>query len=237
VNIVPFWTENQIKYWSDKMTDKIYMRQYLKRNELKYYVLDWQYTRPESNLGNYEETEITEDLILNMIEINPDNLEILGYFHTEKQLNEHIQSLIDDCELIRKDINTIEWQGPDFYVKWGLDEFTICNALEALDTEYDLSLENGNWMSWLTGWNLGILDDTKTIKDCLMDLYGCEIDTSCEQAIEEHILSYFKESQLNKEDKTIISDDINNIDLTFNEVKKIMGEADAVGRIDPGYLP
>lgn len=212
------------------MIKKIYVKWYLKRQENRYFILDFQYEDIENNLGeNYEEVDVDENIIKIMMEVNDENITYCGHYRTQEQFNENIDTLLEDEE-IGPDV-VPQWDGPGFYVLWGdIEDGTICPALEALDVEYDIALQNGEWISWLTGWSSESITDTDTLKDCLMDLYGCEIDQRCEELIEESIAGYFDEGEYTSE---------NNIELgMFSEkVSRILNEAEAVGRIDPANLP
>lgn len=216
------------------MVKTIYVRWYLKRSENRYYVLDWDYSNPaeDTNLGGgFEEEELSEQLIKTMMEVNEENMEYLGYFKTEKELKEHIKKLAEEEKKDIKEYGNIEWKGEDFYLIWGvLGDPVICNALEALDVEYDISIENGNWLSYITGRTSDMLYTYEDIKECLMDLYGCKLDSVCEQHVEQQILSMFDS------DETAFTDEAESVELEPSKIRKIMAEAERVGRIDPAYL-
>lgn len=215
------------------MQEKIYVRWELKKSEMKYYVLDWAYDQIEEELGHgYEEEEVTSGLIKTMIEINDENIDYLGFFETLEALKEHLKSVAEEEDKDIKEFGNIEWEGPDFYVNWGVagNAPVVCNALEALDTEYDVSLENGNWIKWLTGLTDEIYT-TVDAKDVLMSFYGCEIDNPCEQVIENYILGFFDTDKL---EGSIITDEVNN--FTIQPGRRILQEAPVVSRLDPASL-
>lgn len=211
------------------MNEKIWVRWELKRSENRYFVLDWMYEDRDSLIPDgWEEVEVDSNIIETLILVNEENIEYFGFYETEEKFNDDIQKLIEEDEMSEPE--SIEWAGPDHYVKWGLDSITICNALEALDTEYDAAFET-NWLSWLTGWTRDSIYNAKDAKDCLMDIYGCEIDKPCESTIEDYISQY-----INKKDEVI--DENNNINAEVQEkINKLLDEAENVGRIDPAYLP
>jgi hypothetical protein len=218
------------------MVNEILVRWYLKPEKAKYYVLDWMFVDQDQEApAGFEKEEITPELIEEMTEITPDNLELLGYFRTEEELQNHVEDIEEEADLEKGEYGAIQWDGADFYVRWGEDE--IIPALHALDVEYDIAHESGPWLSWVTGWIRDELETTLDVKECLLDVYGCDIDSLCEQEIEDYILSFFDESELDKEDKTIISDDINNFRLSPIKLNEILGDAGVRGRIDPATLP
>lgn len=219
------------------MDGKIWVRWVLKRNENKYYALDWSYEQ----LPGFEEEILNESTIKSLIEINDKNMEYLGYFESEAHLRFTLNSkaVIEDKQ--PQEFGNVEWKGPDFYLVWGtLGDPVVCNALEALDTEYDLQLENGNWLSWLTGWTSDMVDTTKDLKDCLMDIYNYDLDTAQEQQVEEVVLGVIPEEERDKDEdgdpKTEIMDDVNNIELGYVDVERVLKNAETLGRIDPATL-
>jgi hypothetical protein len=222
------------------MVKKIYVNWELKRGENKYYVLDWSY----EPLRGYDETEITEELIKTMVEINSENLDYLGLFETKEQLIKHLKNLSNEEDKTMKDFGNIEWDGPDHYVNWGVagDAPVVCNALEALDTEYDIELQNGNWVIWLTGVTSDIYE-TVDLKAVLMDLLNCKIDSNCEQEIEREILDVLDRgifkvaTDENGNEESIISDDVNNFRIYNTDVtERVLKAASTLGRIDPAVL-
>lgn len=196
----------------------IYVNWKLERNEHKYYVLDWSY----EPLRGYEETELTENLIENMIEINNENIDYLGFFNTKEALLQHLETKAKEDDKKITEFGKVEWAGPDFYVNWGVagDAPVVCNALEALDTEYDIELENGNWLQWLTGLTSDIYT-TVELKEVLMELLNCEIGNSCEQEIEAEILKV-----LDREHPKVATD----------VVRRVLESTSTLGRIDPAVL-
>lgn len=219
---------------------KIYVRWHLKQDENKYYVLDWAYQKPESIMGGgFEEVEVDEKLIKTMMKIDKDNMEYEGYFKTVEELKEHMMERGSEVGLKPEEsfIDEIEWTGENHYIAWNLLHMPICitNALEALEEEYETCIEDGQWITELTGWERKKVKNTKDMKDCLMDLYGCK-DISCEQNIQEYILSFFSKSELDKENYKTISDDINNIGLSTHKRDEIFDLAPAVNMIAPAYF-
>lgn len=211
------------------MDEYIYVRWELREN--RYMALDWSY----EPIRGYEKEKITESLIKTLLEVNRDNMKYLGEFQKEEQLEKTIEELIR-----REELNTppsIEWDGPGFYTLWGDD--IVTSALTAADVEYDLLLENGSWLSYITGWSVDMIYTTYDLKMCLMDIYACDIDTPCEGMVEDYILGYFNESDLDDDNPGIITNDINNLYLgVYNKkVRQILDEAEKIGRIDPAYLP
>jgi hypothetical protein len=222
------------------MNKKIYVNWKLKRSEHKFYVLDWSYEK----LQGYEETEVTKQLIETMTEINNENIDFIGYFKTQTELKQHLLTLAKEEDKNINEFGEIEWDGNGFYVNWGVagDAPVVCAALDALDVEYDVSCENGNWILWLTGHDSDIYN-TVDLKEALMDLLNCEIDSVCEQQIEGEILDvldrgHFKIStDENGNEESIISDDINNFNLNGTDVvQRVLKNSSTLGRIDPAVL-
>ena len=128
-------------------------------------------------------------------------------------------------------------------MNWGVagDAPVVCNALEALDTEYDVELSNGNWLQWLTGLTSDIYT-TVDLKEVLMNLLNCKIDNPCEQKIEAQILEvldreHFKiATDENGNEESIIRDDVNNFNLNTDVVRRVLDSTSTLGRIDPAVL-
>lgn len=143
---------------------EIWIAYYLKRNQ--YYVLDWAYEDPTEEFCKYEETELTAGLVKEMIEVNPENLEYLGYFESENAVREALEKLKDN----EASTYSIEYSDPGFYVIW--DDGLVANALEALDVEYDAAWESGVWPGWLIGWSRDVITQPIDLITILEEFYG-----------------------------------------------------------------
>lgn len=210
----------------------IYVKWNLKATKGVYYPVDWSY----EPLQGYDEMKVDEELIKSLCMVNEDNIESIGFIKSMEELKAYRE--VHDL----KSAN-IEFDGPGYYVKWGLDDVLLTGALSALDVEFDVALTNGNYLKWVTGWYEDILTSLKDLKDCLMDLYGYELDTPGEDEVEEVILSKVPDGLKDKDEKgscrSIISEDVNNIsreDLPSNTIPNILKEAPLHGRVNPAYV-
>jgi len=197
----------------------IYVSYYLSDREHRYYVLDWAYEDPTEEFCKYEETELSEGLIKEMVEVNPENLEYLGYFESENAVREALEKLKDD----EASTYSVEFDGPGFYVIW--DDGLVVNALEALDVEYDAAWESGVWPGWLIGWSRDVITQPIDLITILEEFYGSyDGDTAdfVEEFVKEFIAGKFK-----------LTDDIHYHPI----IDEILDSSPRVGRIDPACLP
>ena len=198
--------------------EKIFVKYYLKTPEHRYYVLDWSFEDPTVSFCKYEEVPVTQGLIEEMVEINPENIEFLGFFSSEKDLEEGLKELKEEDFLDY----TIEYYGPGYYVVWGE---VVVEALEALEVEYDLAWDSGVWASWLIGRSKNDIGQPKDIITILQELYGPyddETTTFVENFVKEVIGRKFQ-----------MSDDI----YYYPIIEEVFEKTPMVGRIDPARLP
>lgn len=196
----------------------IYVSYYLSDREHRYYVLDWAYEDKSTEFCKYEETELSEGLIKEMVEVNPDNLEFLGFFESENAVKEALEELKDD----EASTYPIEYTDPGFYVIW--DDGVVANALEALDVEYDAAWESGVWPAWVIGWSRDVITQPIDLVIVLEEFYGpYDGDTAdfVEEFVKEAIAGKFR-----------MSDDIRYHPI----IDEILDASPRVGRIDPACL-
>ncbi|HOP32999.1 MAG TPA: hypothetical protein PKU94_06445 [Candidatus Hydrothermia bacterium] len=77
--------------------------------------------------GFYEET-VDEALIEDLMGVNPDNMWLVGYFEDREALEEAVAP---------EDPDMIIWDGPDFYLYWGVSDPIVATWRSVLDFEVD----------------------------------------------------------------------------------------------------
>ncbi|MDL2271376.1 hypothetical protein LJC03_06190, partial [Methanobrevibacter sp. OttesenSCG-928-I08] len=135
------------------MIKKLQILWYVKKEDFTNYCLDF---KPYNSklIKGYEIAELDEDLIYDLCDKNPDELEIIGYFHSENELKNHLREYItsEEYELeigsveledkINKAFDTINWSEEDYYISQGADSLgstsnKIANWFDILTEEYN----------------------------------------------------------------------------------------------------
>jgi len=146
------------------MMKKLQILWYVKKDDFTNYCIDF---KPYNNktIEGYEISEVDEDLIYDLSDKNPDELELLGFFHSENELKRFLKNSIETTfnnsdsneleEKLSKSYENIEWIGEDYYISYGtgkIGENKVLNWYDALKEEYSKSLDF--WILWITGYDV-----------------------------------------------------------------------------------
>lgn len=151
------------------MIKKVQVLWYLNKDDFTNYCLDF---KPYENhkIDGYEICEVDEDLIYDLCDKDSDRLEPIGYFKNQKEAENHLREVITNNELdleigspeletkISKAIETINFEGEDYYISVGEDEVgsennSIQNWYTALKKEYNSSSKDNMWVLMVTGYD------------------------------------------------------------------------------------
>lgn len=164
------------------MIKKLQILWYLKKDDFINYAIDF---KPYNNkiIEGYELSEVDEDLIYDLADKNPDELNLLGFFHSENELKRNLKKAIEkslDSEVsedkLLESYELIEWTGEDYYISYGsnkIGENKVLNWYDALKEEYSKSLDF--WIMWITGYDIYDLAPTrKTLIFVLSDILNLQ---------------------------------------------------------------
>jgi hypothetical protein len=150
------------------MIKKLQILWYLKKEDFTNYCIDF---KPYSSklIKGYEIADVDEDLIYDLCDKNPEELEIIGYFQSENELKKYLRDYItsEEYELeinsqeledkITTAMNTLNWTGEDYYMSYGSHSIgsslnKISNWFSILTEEYKSNLSI--WVQWVTTYNV-----------------------------------------------------------------------------------
>ena len=152
------------------MIKRIQVLWYLKKEDFTNYCLDFK-PYESRKLQGYEICDVDEDLIYDLCDKDPDRLELIGYFQSQKELERHITNHIinEEFELeigsdelnkkIENGLKTINFTGEDYYISCGeydlgSSENKIANWYDLLKEEYSSSGPYNLWVLWVTGYDV-----------------------------------------------------------------------------------
>lgn len=169
------------------MIKRIQVLWYLKKEDFTNYCLDFK-PYESRKLQGYEICDVDEDLIYDLCDKDPDRLELIGYFQSQKELERHITNHIinEEFELeigsdelnkkIENGLKTINFTGEDYYISCGeydlgSSENKIANWYDLLKEEYSSSGPYNLWVLWVTGYDVYDLAPTgKVLTYVLADI-------------------------------------------------------------------
>ncbi|MCF0225976.1 MAG: hypothetical protein HUK28_01400 [Methanobrevibacter sp.] len=130
------------------MISRVQVLWYLDKDYFDNFCLDF---KPYTNhqIEGYEVCDVDEDLIYDLCDKNPDKFDVLGYFKNKKEIENYLKNNGYDG------IDTIEFDGEDFYLSVGLGEIgssenKILSWYEPLKKEYK---EDNFWVFSVTGYD------------------------------------------------------------------------------------
>ncbi|MCC7553032.1 MAG: hypothetical protein KO202_00875 [Methanobacteriaceae archaeon] len=133
------------------MIKKLQVLWYLKKDDFINYAIDFKPYK-DKVIDGYEVSELDEDLIYDLADKNPDELDLLGYFHSENELKKHIKSKNPDISNLD---DLILWTGEDYYISYGPEsdpKNKVLNWYDALKEEYNSG--RGFWILYVTGYDV-----------------------------------------------------------------------------------
>lgn len=143
------------------MIRKIQVLWYLNKEDFENYCIDFK--KYESHkLEGYEICDVDEDLIYDLCDINPNQLEPIGYFKNKKEIENYISDYITNSEFelelnspelknkIKKSIEKINFTNEDYYIcigpGIGCNDSIITNWYDSLKKEYSKALKEDLWV-------------------------------------------------------------------------------------------
>ena len=168
------------------MIKKVQVLWYLNKEDLENYCIDFKEYKSHK-LEGYEIVDVDEDLIYDLCDRDPDRLEPIGYFKTEREIQNYVSDVISNNEFeleldspeligkINKACESIEFSGEDYYISIGdgigSEDNRIANWFDALKKEYDSSSKDNVWVLAVTGYDPYDLSLTgKTLSFVLADI-------------------------------------------------------------------
>ncbi|WP_409200776.1 hypothetical protein [Methanobrevibacter sp. DSM 116169] len=136
------------------MTKKLQVLWYLKKDDFINYAIDFKPFNDNKKIEGYEISELDEDLIYDLMDKNPEELELLGFFQSESELKKYLKENIESEDDLLTYYENINWTGEDYYISYGPEKLgsnKILNWYDALKEEYSKSL--GIWIQWITGYD------------------------------------------------------------------------------------
>jgi hypothetical protein len=168
------------------MIKKVQVIWYLNKDDLENYCIDFKEYKSHK-LEGYEIVDVDEDLIYDLCDRDPDRLEPIGYFKTEREIQNYVSDFVSNNEFeleldspelvckINRACESIEFSGDDYYISIGdgigSEDNRIAGWFDALKKEYDSSSKDNVWVLAVTGYDPYDLSLTgKTLSFVLADI-------------------------------------------------------------------
>ena len=180
------------------MIKKVQVLWYLNKDDLENYCIDFKEYKSHK-LEGYEICDVDEDLIYDLCDIDSDRLEPIGYFKNIKEVENHVRDVVinneyelslDSPELkekVQKAIDSIEFDGEDYYISIGQgigsDGNKIVSWFDSLRKEYSIATRENLWVLAVTGYDPYDLSLTgRTLSYILADILNVR-ETSLDKYI------------------------------------------------------